>query len=269
MKSVTKRHLSSAACILIFLSFLLSGCQNTALSDPVQVTGYKLNTYVAVSAYTTGGHKTSELKEILNEALRICDTYELMFSRTNPDSILYKLNDGQITTVPHELGELISYGIQYADMSDGAFDITIGSVSSLWDFTSDNPAVPDDSDIQNALSYVDYTRLKLTENNDGTYSSYQNVEYLLNNNYHSFKGKLVCAGYDYNDDNAQSAIIKIYGDGNLLYTSPPMSNGTKAVDFDIDISNYKVLKINADIPNLIHGYYQTNVGIVDARLEKK
>ncbi len=38
------------------------------------------------------------------------------------------------------------------------------------DFTSDNPAVPDDSDIQNALSYVDYTRLKLTENNDGTYT---------------------------------------------------------------------------------------------------
>ena len=80
---------------------------------------------------------------------------------------------------------------------------------------------------------------------------------------------MVCAGYDYNDDNAQSAIIKIYGDGNLLYTSPPMSNGTKAVDFDIDISNYKVLKIKADIPNLIYGYYQTNVGIVDARLEKK
>lgn len=122
-----------------------------------------------------------------------------------------------------------------------------------------------DRGIKFRLGYKDGTK----ENNDGTYSSYQNVEYLLNNNYHSFKGKLVCVGYDYNDDNAQSAIIKIYGDGNLLYTSPPMSNGTKAVDFDIDISNYKVLKINADIPNLIHGYYQTNVGIVDARLEKK
>lgn len=57
------------------------------------------------------------------------------------------------------------------------------------------------------------------ENNDGTYSSYQNVEYLLNNNYKSFRGKLVCA-YEY-AYNTQSAIIKIYGDGNLLYTSPP------------------------------------------------
>lgn len=103
------------------------------------------------------------------------------------------------------------------------------------------------------------------ENNDGTYSSYQNVEYLLNNNYKSFRGKLVCVDYN----NEQSAIIKIYGDGNLLYTSPPMSKGTKTVEFDIDISNYKVLKINADIPNLMRDYDQTTVGIVDARLEKK
>lgn len=103
------------------------------------------------------------------------------------------------------------------------------------------------------------------ENNDGTYSSYQNVEYLLNNNYKSFRGKLVCVDYN----NKQSAIIKIYGDGNLLYTSPPMSKGTKTVEFDIDISNYKVLKINADIPNLMRDYDQTTVGIVDARLEKK
>lgn len=108
-------------------------------------------------------------------------------------------------------------------------------------------------------------RYEADENNDGTYSSYQNIEYLLNNNYKSFKGKLICGNYN----NTQSAIIKFYGDGNLLYTSPPMSKGTKAVDFDIDISNYKVLKINADIPNLMHGYDHTTVGIVDARLEKK
>lgn len=109
-------------------------------------------------------------------------------------------------------------------------------------------------------------RYDTDENNDGTYSSYQNIEYLLNNNYKSFKGKLVCAD---NSNNTQSAIIKIYGDGNLLYTSPPMSKGTKTVNFDIDVSNYKVLKINADIPNLIHNYSSTTVGIVDARLEKK
>lgn len=48
-----------------------------------------------------------------------------------------------------------------------------------------------------------------------------------------------------------------------------MSKGAKAVDFDIDISNYKVLKINADIPNLMRGNTSTNIGIVEARLENK
>ena len=104
------------------------------------------------------------------------------------------------------------------------------------------------------------------ENNDGTLLSYQNVEYLLNGNYKSFKGKMVCG----DGHNTQSVIFKIYGDGNLLFTSPPLSEGAKSADFDIDISDYKVLKINANIPNLFRDYpcYST-VGIVDARLEKK
>lgn len=101
------------------------------------------------------------------------------------------------------------------------------------------------------------------EDNDGTRSSYQNIEYLLNNNYNTFKGKLACI------QGKQSAIVKIYGDGNLLYTSPLLSNGTKTVDFNIDVSGYKVLKIHADIPNLHHEYATTIFGIVDARLEKK
>lgn len=105
------------------------------------------------------------------------------------------------------------------------------------------------------------------ENNDGTLSSYQNVEYLLNNQYKSFEGKLLCAR---NANNSQNAIVKIYGDGNLLYTSPPLTSGTKAVDFKIDVSSHKVLKINVTIPNLVKDdYNRTVIGIVDARLAKK
>lgn len=101
------------------------------------------------------------------------------------------------------------------------------------------------------------------ENDDGIYESYQNIEYLLNGNYNSFKGKLACI------QGNQSVIVKIYGDGNLLYTSPLLSDGTKTVDFDIDVSKYKILKINASIPNLKHYSGSSIIGIVDARLEKK
>lgn len=159
---------------LLFICILtsalsLAGCSKT-LSDPVRAAGYKLNTYVCIDAYADGGYSSSKLSEILNEALSVCDTYEKMFSRTDTDSTLYNLNHGLIDTVPKELGELISLGIEYSELSGGAFDITIGSVSSLWDFTSDSPSVPDAQAIAEALEYVDYTAVQISPNSDGTYT---------------------------------------------------------------------------------------------------
>lgn len=110
--------------------------------------------------------------------------------------------------------------------------------------------------------YEDYGAKR---NNDDTLTSYQQIEYLLNSQYKSFEGKLLCAD---GQSNSQNAIIKVYGDGNLLYTSPPLTSGTKPVDFKIDVSAYKVLKIHADIPNVTNGGYRSSIGIVDARLAK-
>ena len=172
-----KRNLLSknTAYILIMiiavmpLLTMLTACSNE-LASPVGVTGYKLNTYVSIDAYTTGGHSSKELNNILEEALSLCDKYELMFSRTNPQSTLYKVNSKEITNIPSELGYLIKTGLSYCEISEGAFDITIGSVSSLWDFSGLSDEVPDSKDIENALKYVDYTKVDLSENNDGSYN---------------------------------------------------------------------------------------------------
>lgn len=154
--------------MLINITVLTSGC-SAPMSFPVSVTGYKLNTYVTLSAYTAGNHSAEELDSILNEALALCDTYELLFSRTDSRSVLYKVNNGECTNIPKELAELISIGIEYGRLSDGAFDISIGSVSSLWDFTSDTPSVPPEAAIKNALQYVDYTKIQLSDCGDGTF----------------------------------------------------------------------------------------------------
>lgn len=151
---------------LVTLVSTLHAC-NPVLTEPISVTGYKLNTYVTVSAYTLGSHKTDEVYAILNQTLTLCDYYENLFSRTLSDSILYKINNQETNIVPAELAELIRKGIYYGELSNGAFDITIGSVSSLWDFTAKTPTVPDKNDIEQALQYVDYTNIKLTDNSDG------------------------------------------------------------------------------------------------------
>lgn len=139
------------------------GCSKLTLSEPISVTGYKLNTYVQIDSYTNVS------KSVLSQALNLCDTYEKLFSRTLEDSTLYKVNHQEITEIPNELGSLIEYGLEYSRLSDGAFDITIGSVSQLWDFTADKPSVPDSAAITEALKYVNYKNVSLTKNSDGTY----------------------------------------------------------------------------------------------------
>ena len=50
-----------------------------------------------------------------------------------------------------------------------------------------------------------------------------------------------------------------------------LSSGSKSTPFNVDVSNYKLLKIHVEIPNVYVGmqFAHTNVGIADARLEKK
>ena len=42
-------------------------------------------------------------------------------------------------------------------------------MSRLWDFNTDTPDVPDSSAITDALAYVDYTKVSLSTDNDGTH----------------------------------------------------------------------------------------------------
>lgn len=80
--------------------------------------------------------------------------YEKMFSRTDPDAELYLCNSMEEHTPSEELYALITEGLDICEKTNGAFDIRLGALSELWDFTSDTPAVPDKSDIDGALEQI-------------------------------------------------------------------------------------------------------------------
>ena len=151
----------------------MSGCSSkvnttqTADSEsqePISTTAIKLNTAVTITIYD------SQNKNLLTECMNLCDKYEKIFSRTASDSELYKLNHRQLTPVDgtdntyqvsDSLAELIQKGLYYSDLSDGAFDIAIEPLTSLWDFTAEDPQVPEDSLIQAALPKCDYHNISV------------------------------------------------------------------------------------------------------------
>jgi len=63
--------------------------------------------------------------------------------------------------VSDDLAELISEGLDYSELSKGAFDIAIEPLTSLWDFTAEDPQVPEDSLIQAALPKCDYHNISV------------------------------------------------------------------------------------------------------------
>ena len=83
-----------------------------------------------------------------------------------------KILDGAFDGLAHEIFVLkvIKMGIEMGDLSGGMFDITIGKVSSLWNFNGDDPKVPEQSDLNDALTTVGYKNIVI----DGSSVSLKN-----------------------------------------------------------------------------------------------
>lgn len=113
----------------------------------------------------------------------------------------------------------------------------------------------------------DYSGKGTVKNNDGTMECSVKVSYLTNSNYKTFEGSI--AHFD-GTDNFGKAIIKFYGDGKLLYTSPVVALGTKSTPFNVNIEGVKLLKIDVQYMNVKGEKYYSMVRpcIADARLSK-
>lgn len=179
IKKIIKRcTFSIFAASLLLSSAAFSGCSlkanttensDAGSQEPVSATAIKLNTAVTVTIYD------SQDRELLTECMNLCDKYEKIFSRTASDSELYQLNHRELTPVAgtedtfqvsNPLAELIRKGLYYSELSEGAFDIAIEPLTSLWDFTAEDPQVPEDRLIQEALTKCDYHNVSVSDNNE-------------------------------------------------------------------------------------------------------
>lgn len=156
----------AAACLLIPV-FSITGCQKlsqefSGQNQPVSRSDFLLNTFVTISLYDTDD------TSILDQCMTICKDYENLFSTTIETSEIYRLNhrspDQQTFTLSDDTAALLKKGLEYCELSEGAFDITVEPLTSLWDFTGENPVVPDAEQIQEAASRVGYRNLRLEGN---------------------------------------------------------------------------------------------------------
>lgn len=156
---VKKRILMFSAALLSVMS-LLSGCTTPPESESLTMNGIYFDTVVQVQAW-------GATEKIMNHCKELCEYYEELFSATIDSSEVSRINQagGNPVNVSLETAELISKGIEYGRISEGRFDITIASASSLWDFTDNtSKQLPDSEELAEAVEHIDYRCIQINGN---------------------------------------------------------------------------------------------------------
>lgn len=132
-----------------------SGADNEAY-EVQSLTLFLFDTVIQISALCA--------PELMDRISERCRFFEDRFSRTKEGSDIWNINQahGAPVEVSEETARCIEASIAYSEASGGLFDISIGAVSSLWDFVEG--IKPDDDAIKEAVKHVDYRTISV----DGT-----------------------------------------------------------------------------------------------------
>lgn len=127
---------------------------------------FLFNTQVHMHAYGDAAadpDATARLDAALVAARDRCLFFERAFSRTRDDSDIARAHAASPNAVPvsPQTARLVRQALGYCERSRGKFDITMGTVTSLWNFHTGE--VPSRLALARALPHVDYRHIALDE----------------------------------------------------------------------------------------------------------
>ena len=150
--------------ILLFLLtmvFLIVGCagtdsQVTTSGDGNQkesTTFFAMDTVMEITVYGD----PSLLETVKEEILSL----EKKLSVTDEESEIFHLNQEKEQLLSSDTEELLDRSLRLCRQTDGNLDISIYPVVRAWGFTTGEYRVPSGEELQELLTYVDYTKISL------------------------------------------------------------------------------------------------------------
>ncbi|MCK8817344.1 FAD:protein FMN transferase [Natroniella sulfidigena] len=145
--------------VALILMFTLIGC--TALEDEIDSasdTAYMMGTAIQGKVYAP------QAEELLAEGFAMIDQMEQKLSEKIADSEVDQINQAagqEAVEVSQTTFEIIEAAKEYAELSGGKFDPTIGPVVELWGINTDQQRVPEPEELEEKLQIVDYNKIEL------------------------------------------------------------------------------------------------------------
>ena len=105
--------------------------------------------------------------ELLAECFDLLEYIEMTLSTSIENSEIYTLNSNAgegFLEVSDMTLDVIQSGLEYSELSQGRFDITMGPIVNLWGIGTDDAHLPTPADIEDKLSFVNYNDVKVEGN---------------------------------------------------------------------------------------------------------
>ena len=145
--------------VLALAAVSFSGCvENPAVNPPVTETNLFMGTVVQIKIYDSAD------EYVFDKAFTMIEEIEGRMSLNLPDSEISQINRAAGENPVHvseDTYQVIEKAILYGKISEGTFDITIGPLVNLWNIGKENARLPDQSEIDQALLHIDYSKVKL------------------------------------------------------------------------------------------------------------
>lgn len=165
MRRKRNKCLFRQLALLLSCVLLCSGCgagdRNAAEEKQEYKSGvFAMGTYMTLTAY---GERAEDALALSEDKIR---ELEALRSVTNTDSDIYEVNHngGAPTEISGETAEVLSFALEMAKRTDGALDPTVSPLITAWGFISGDYRIPDEDELKNLLSYIDYKKVILEEN---------------------------------------------------------------------------------------------------------
>lgn len=161
-----KKKITMMLSILIVSALIIPQTGCTEKTNPYSKEGYYLDTVCNITIYGMDNMSEDNAAKAIEKAYDICADYEALLSKTRETSDIYKINhaNGAPIQCNEKTIKLLKLAKTYCQLSEGRFDITVGKVTDLWDFHTDEPKVPSNEEIESALADVNYQQVQISEN---------------------------------------------------------------------------------------------------------
>lgn len=165
MKKVTEHKLNKKSLTAIILcAVILFGIVSYDFisgKSSCEKTDVAMGTVITLKLFGFGAK--DDLERIDNE-INGLETSVLSWRKEGSD--VYRINSGagEYVSVSPDTVSIIKECTKLSEKCGGKFDISVGPVTKLWDFGGDNQRLPEKSEIESALSNVDYTKIEVSGN---------------------------------------------------------------------------------------------------------